>query len=248
MPSGQRSGPEARDSAAGGPALPPPPPSASSFVASSRPLFLPPPPSPGPLPRSLSSCLAFLRRKRLIYYKCTFGADISEERRASADERSLRSARPERGPPHPLARLSLPRGAGSAPRAARAASAGRRAGPLPAAARAPIGPCRRPRTPCPRPRSAREFLHDCHKGKRRGPSGARSPPPPERGAQGWGVGGGTGAGRCGVRLLSSRSRWSSSGPRGPLKDGGGCRFGSHCGLDNIPPHRPNPRTAFLTLV
>lgn len=32
------------------------------------------------------------------------------------------------------------------------------------------------------------------------------------------------------------------------RERGGCRFGSHCSLDNVPPHRPNPRAAFLTLV
>nr|XP_035942992.1 protein phosphatase 1 regulatory subunit 35-like [Halichoerus grypus] len=138
--------PQAQGRAAGGRALPPPPPppSASSFVASSRPLFLPPPPSLGPLPLSLSSCLAFLRRRRLIYYKCTFGADISGELRASADERSLRAARPERGP-----RLS---------RAARAAP-----DRFPPTLGPAVDPGRRPRTPRPRPRTAPEFLHDCHK-------------------------------------------------------------------------------------
>lgn len=56
-------------------------------------------------------------------------------------------------------------------------------------------------------------------------------------------------GRCGVRLLSSPRRWSRSGPRGPQREGGGCGFGGRCGaLDNKPPGRPNPRTAFLTLV
>lgn len=153
MPSGQRHGPEARGTAAGGRALPPPPPpSASSFVASSRPLFLPPPPSPGPLPLSLSSCLAFLRRKRLIYYKCTFGADISEERRASADERSLRAARrPERGP-HGSAEPPAGRGERAQSRPGRERA--NRAGPLPAAARAAGGPRPSPPHAAPAPGSA----------------------------------------------------------------------------------------------
>lgn len=55
-------------------------------------------------------------------------------------------------------------------------------------------------------------------------------------------------GRCGVRLLRSPRRWSRAGPQGLQREGGGCGFGSRCGLDNKPPHRPNPRTAFLTLV
>lgn len=55
-------------------------------------------------------------------------------------------------------------------------------------------------------------------------------------------------GTCSLHFLCSPSRSTRSGPQGLQREGGGCRFGSHCGLDNIPPHRPNPRTAFLTLV
>lgn len=196
MPGGRRPSPEARGTAAGGRALPPPSPSASSFVASSRPLFLPPPPSPGPLPRSLSSCLAFLRRRRLIYYKCTFGADISDERRASADERSLRAARPKCCPPG-----SAEPPAGRGKRSSRAGPPSRRL-PGPAA-----DPGRRPRTPRPHPRTAPEFLHDCHKGKR--PSSAApgtgrrlQPQAWVAGSAGvWAWGGGSGVGKVLRALL-----------------------------------------------
>lgn len=133
---------------------------ASSSSSSSSPLRLllcsefpgplpPPARSPGPLPLSLSSCLAFLRRRRLIYYKCTFGADISAGRRASANERSPRAASPERGPSSaepPAGRGA--RGTGSAPRAARAASAPAAPDPF------PPDPGRRPArraAPPPRP-------------------------------------------------------------------------------------------------
>lgn len=224
---------------AGGRAFPPP--SASSFVASSRPLFLPPPPSPGPLPRSLSSCLAFLRRRRLIYYKCTFGADISDERRASADERSLRAARPERGP---QARLSLPRGAGSARS---------RSGPLPDAAGSPrADPGRRPRTPRPRPRTAPEFLHDCHKGRRPWPAapGTRwrwKPPAWAAGGAGmWACEGRGALGPEGVSVLL-RSRSSPSAPR-TAEGSGRMPLWQELSFGQDPSRRLNSRTAFLTLV